>query len=81
MGAQKITSKRTATNNNKEPITIRIPHNLAERLRNTVYWTPGLTLAGIVEKSLERAVGSLERKNGKPFPPRQGNVKTGRPLS
>ena len=65
----------------KEPITIRIPHSLAERLRNTVYWTPGLTLAGTVEKSLERAIGSLERKNGKPFPQRQGNIKTGRPMS
>ena len=86
----KKTAKKTAVSRSsiaematekKEPVTIRIPHKLAERLRNTVYWTPGLTLAGITEKALEHTIDALEKENGKPFPQRQGNVKTGRPLS
>ena len=31
----------------KERLTVNLPPELIERARNAVYWTPGLTLAGL----------------------------------
>ncbi len=55
---------------------------LLERARNAVYWTPGLTLAGLVNHGIALAVNEIERTNdGEPFPTRSGRMRTGRPLS
>jgi len=64
----------------KERLTVHLSVELIERVKNAVYWTPGLTLAGLAEKHLSAAVDKLEKKNGKPFPQRSSNLKGGRPL-
>jgi hypothetical protein len=64
----------------KERLTIHVPVELLDRLRNAVYWTPGLTLAGLAEEALTRAVGKMEKDNGKPFDHRRQELKGGRPL-
>lgn len=62
----------------RERLTAQLPRELIERARNAVYWTPGLTLAGLTEAALEKFLNELEQ--GKPFPPRQRELKAGRPV-
>jgi hypothetical protein len=64
----------------KERLTIHVSSDLVERLRDAVYWTPGLTLAGLAEEALSQAVDALEKKNRKPFPKRAGRLRLGRPM-
>lgn len=64
----------------KERLTVHISSELVERLRDAVYWTPGLTLAAIAEEALSKAIAALERKNGEPFQKRKGQLKAGRPV-
>ncbi len=54
--------------------------DLIDRVKNAVYWTPGLTLAGLAEDALSKAVERLERERKEPFPPRKAELKGGRPL-
>lgn len=65
----------------KERITIALTPEVIERLKNAVYWSPGLTLSCVIEQATEKAILDLERKNGKPFPERNGELKKGRQLS
>jgi len=64
----------------KERLTVHLPVPLIDRVKNAVYWTPGLTLASLAEKSLESTVDTLEKKNGEPFPQRKTDLKGGRPI-
>jgi hypothetical protein len=63
----------------KERLTVHLPVILIDRLKNAVYWTPGLTLAGLAEDALERAMDRMEKARGEPFEPRKGRIKAGRP--
>ena len=79
-----MTSPKTPEPEKTEPkkrITVGVPVDLAEKLRNAVYWTPGLTVAGIAEEALQRHIELLEKRNGKPFPQRTGKIKTGKPIT
>jgi len=66
----------------KVGIRVYLPADLAERIKNAVYWTPGLTLGGLAQDALRKAVIQLERERnkGQPFGPRRGELKRGRPL-
>jgi hypothetical protein len=64
----------------KTVVTIHIPIDTVERIRDAVYWTPGLTLASLAEQALEEMVARMEEERGEPFPPRAGKIKTGRPV-
>lgn len=64
----------------KERLTIHLPQSLIERLKNAVFWTPGLTLAELGETALTRLVNELEEQRGEAFEPRTGELKGGRPL-
>ena len=64
----------------KQRITVQISEDVIERLKNAVYWTPGLTLAALAEEAFSKSVDALEEKNGSPFPKRKNELKTGRPL-
>jgi len=63
----------------KERLTVHVSVKLADRARNAVYWTPGLTLARLAEEALEDALNALEPKRGSVFPPRKEDLKGGRP--
>lgn len=65
----------------KQRITVQISVDVIERVKNAVYWTPGLTLAALAEEALAKAVDELEEKNGETFSKRKDELKTGRPLS
>ena len=61
-------------------LTVHLPPDLIDRAKNVVYWTPGLTLAGLAEQALSDAVDARERDHGQPFPTRTEELKGGRPL-
>jgi hypothetical protein len=64
----------------KERMTFHLPVEVIERAKNAVYWTPGLTLAGLAAQALTEAVDRLERHRGQAFPPRESELKGGRPM-
>lgn len=64
----------------KERLTVHLPVDLIHRVKNSVYWTPGLTLAGLAEQALARAVDEREAERGEPFPQRDQELKGGRPM-
>jgi hypothetical protein len=64
----------------KQRITVQISEDVIERIKNAVYWTPGLTLASLAEEAFAKVVDELERENGKSFQERKSELKTGRPV-
>ena len=64
----------------KERLTIHLPVDLIDRIKNAVYWTPGLTLAELGEKAFTEILRKMEKERGEPFPPRKSELKGGRPL-
>jgi len=73
--ASTVTRKPVA----RKRLTIYLPVDLLERARNTVYWTSGTTLAGLIEQALSHTLDSRESLNGGRFPPRLAELKGGRP--
>src|SRR5215217_6270998 len=64
----------------KERLTVHVPVELIDRVKNIVYWTPGLTLARLAEEALTKEVEKREKERGEPFPRRAEELKGGRPL-
>ncbi len=64
----------------KERMTFYVPVSVGERLRNAVYWSPGLTLTDIACDALAAAADKVEKRNGGPFPTRKSDLKGGRPM-
>jgi len=64
----------------KERATFQLPVDVVERARNAVFWTPGLTMAALMEEALGAHLDRLEKKRGEPFPRRSGALKMGRPV-
>ncbi len=71
---------RASARDAKVRTTFHLSESLVDRLRNAVYWSPGLTLAELAETSLRDALSALEKKRGKPFPPREKDLRGGRPV-
>ena len=69
----------TARLRTRERLTVQLSPGLLDRLRNAVYWTPGTTLAGIVEACISRTLDDMEHERGNPFPPRREPLRAGRP--
>lgn len=70
---------KRASNPAKTRLTVTLPVPLLDRLRNTVYWTADLTLAGLIEQAVADSLDRLEQQHGEPFPPRIESLKGGRP--
>lgn len=64
----------------KERLTVHLPPDTIDRAKNAVYWSPGLTLAGLAETAFLKALEKLEKENGGPFPARTAELKGGRPM-
>ena len=65
----------------KQRITVQVSAQVIERIKNAVYWTPGLTLAALEEKAFSQIVDQLEEERGLSFPQRKEQLKTGRPIN
>ncbi len=61
----------------KERVTLSLSADMVERLRTVVYWSPKLTLTGVVESAVQSALAKLEK--GKRFKKRRGKLAVGRP--
>lgn len=65
----------------KQRMTIHISSDIIEKVKNVVYWEPGLTLAGFAQEALAAAVEQLEQERGAVFPDRKThNLRAGRPI-
>jgi hypothetical protein len=64
----------------KERLTVHLRVDVIDRAKDAVYWTPGLTLAGLAEEAFIEALEKIEKKHGGPFDPRKGELKGGRPV-
>lgn len=63
----------------RQRMTVSLPTDLLERMRDAAYWTPGSTMAGLISSALEDLLKNLESQNGRPFSPRLQELKPGRP--
>jgi hypothetical protein len=65
----------------KERVTFQLPVELIEKARDVVYFTPGLTMAGLMEDALIAQLKWREKNRGQTFPSRAGAaLRTGRPV-
>jgi hypothetical protein len=64
----------------KEKLTVHLTHDLIERVKNAAYWDPKLTIAGIAELGVKQAIEQIEKAHGGPYPPRESELKGGRPI-
>jgi hypothetical protein len=60
-------------------LTVNLPAELADRMRDAVYWTPGLTIAWFVASAIRTSLTELETINRAPFPKRARQLRPGRP--
>jgi hypothetical protein len=60
-------------------LTVNLPADLVEQMRDAVYWTPGLTLAWMVARAMRTSLADLESANQGPFPKRSKPLRAGRP--
>ncbi len=64
----------------RQKATVNVRLDLMERVKNTAYWVPGLTVTAIVEMGLIHALELIEKKNGGAYPTRDQELVGGRPL-
>ncbi len=69
-----------AESQKKEKLTVHLTHDLIERVKNAAYWNPRLTIASIAELGVRYAIEQVERENGGAYPPRESELKGGRPI-
>ena len=62
-----------------EKISTLYPVELIERARDAAYWDRD-TLAGIIVQALSDALDRKEKERGEPYPPRKGELRSGRPV-
>ncbi len=67
----------------KTRATFHLPIDLLEEARDVVYWVPGLTMANLTEEALRREIQRIKdaRNDGEDFPPRESDLKRGRPVT
>ena len=60
-------------------LTVSLPGDLVDRLRNAVYWSPSLKLSWVIAQSLRTALTEMESSRQGPFPQRINPLRAGRP--
>lgn len=60
-------------------LTVSLPGDLVDRLRNAVYWSPSLKLAWLIAQSLRTSLTEIESLRQGPFPQRKNALRAGRP--
>jgi len=82
-GAKIVKDDRVARpiRTSKERVTFQLPIELIEKARDVVYFTPGITMARLMEDALVAQLKLREKVRGQNFPSRAGAVlRTGRPV-
>ena len=60
-------------------LTVSLPGDLVDRLRDAVYWSPSLKLAWLIAQSLRTSLTEMESLRQGPFPKRTNALRAGRP--
>jgi hypothetical protein len=60
--------------------TAHVRDDVVERAKNAVYWSPGLTMAELVERGMEQVIKDLEKTHGGAFENRKDENRGGRPI-
>jgi hypothetical protein len=60
-------------------LTVSLPGDLVDRLRDAAYWSPDLKLAWLIAQSLRASLADLETSRQGPFPKRMMALRAGRP--
>ena len=56
----------------KKQVSFQLPVGLIEKARDVVFFSPGFTMASLMEEALLAQLERTEKKHGKPFPSRAG---------
>lgn len=51
----------------KKIFTSRLPQDLFEKIKNFIYWTPGMTIERAFKEGMELYIREKEALNGGPF--------------
>lgn len=73
--AKRQSRKKAPKKDTHERVTVYLPIDLSERMRDLVYWRPDLTLSGLVEEAIQREVD----RHGEVKPRGTGKLTPGRP--
>lgn len=79
--AAQAASKVVVEQLKKQRVTIHMAIDLIERVKNAVYWEPGLTLTDFAQAAFERHLKKMESSRGDLYPQRKQQLKGGRPMS
>ena len=60
-------------------LTVSLPSDLVDCLRDAVYWSPSLTLAWLIARSLRTSLTEMESFRQGPFLKRTNALRAGRP--
>lgn len=60
-------------------LTVSLPGDLVDRVRNAVYWSPSLKLSWLIAQSLRTSLTERESSRQGPFPQRKNPIRAGRP--
>lgn len=71
-------ARPTKTRERKATYTVTLPPELLEKSRDVAWWDRD-SVSGVFVKALEALIAEREEKRGEPYPPREGEIKTGRP--
>lgn len=64
----------------RQKLTVHLPADLVNRVKNAAYWNPKLTIAKIAEQGIRVALERVEKEYGGPYPQREGELVGGRPI-
>jgi hypothetical protein len=64
----------------RDKLTVHLRPDLIERVKNAAYWNPRLTITGIAEMGIFEAIERIEKEHGGPYPPREEELRGGRPM-
>jgi hypothetical protein len=73
-------AKARAAAARKEKLTVLLTPDIIERVKNAAYWNPRLTIASIAERGIAQVIEEIEREHGGPYPPREEELRGGRPI-
>lgn len=63
----------------KVRLTVNLPQDLVEQVRDAVFWTPGLTIAWLIARAMRMSLADMHSTNRGPFPRRSRPLRAGRP--
>ncbi|SLM47759.1 conserved protein of unknown function [Nitrospira japonica] len=74
-----VPEKRRQLPPRKVRLTVNLPQDLVEQVRDAVFWTPGLTIAWLIARAMRISLADMHSTNHGPFPRRSRPLRAGRP--